>query len=71
MQYGYEVIGRVDLIFGWEVRGDDIVELLSSMVGGGGNLGNDGSQGDICFVGFHGAMQVSRGAFAYNGCEDL
>ena len=47
MQYEYEVISRVDLIFGWEVRGDHIVELLSSMVGGDGNLGDDGSQGDV------------------------
>ena len=41
------------------------------MVGGGGNLGDDGSKGVICFVGFRGAIQVFRGEFAYNGCEDL
>ena len=37
------------------------VELLGSMVGGGGNLGDGGSQGVICFVCFHSAMPVSPG----------
>ena len=71
MRYGYEVISGVDLIFGCEVRGHDMVELLGSMVGGGGNLGDAGSQGVICFVGFHSAIQVSRGEFAHDGCKDL
>ena len=41
------------------------------MVGGGSNLGDDGSQGIICFVGFRSAIQVSRGEFTHDGCEDL
>ena len=71
VQYGYEVIGRIDLIFGWEVRGDDMLGCLAVWQVGVVTWEMMGLRGLFALWVFTVPYSYPGLKFAHNWCEGL